>query len=84
MCRSLFEECNRAQMIDSVVYMEMKALTSLTPLKIKDIVILPCSDKCRSMEMGLEQQQEELEQRNTTMEPLSGKLFLSLWAEDYE
>lgn len=40
MCRSLFEECNRAQMIDSVVYMEMKALTSLTPLKIKDIVIL--------------------------------------------
>lgn len=41
MCRSLFEECNRAQMIDSVVHMEMKALTSLTPLKIKDIVILP-------------------------------------------
>lgn len=84
MCRSLFEECNRAQMIDSVVYMEIKALTSLTPLKNQGHCHSPCSYKCRSMEMGLEQQRQELEQRNTTMESLSSKLFLSICAEDYE
>lgn len=39
LCRSLFEQCNRAIMIDSVVYMKMRALSSLTALKIKDIVV---------------------------------------------
>lgn len=49
LCRSLFEQCNRAVMIDSVVYMKMRALTSLAALKIKDIVIpAPSSYKCRS------------------------------------
>lgn len=37
-------------MIDSVVYMKMRALTSLTALKIKDIVVpSPFSYKCRSV-----------------------------------
>lgn len=37
-------------MIDSVVYMKMRALTSLTALKIKDIVVpSPASYKHRSV-----------------------------------
>ncbi len=84
MCKSLFEQYNRAAMIDSVVYMKMRALTSLGALKIKDVVVpsslfvqVPLGGK------GVEQHQpQELEQRKTTVHPVLSKLFLSVQAHD--
>lgn len=73
-------------MIDSLIYMKMRALTSLCALKIKDTVVpSPCSYKHRSVEKGVEQpQRQELEQQNTTVHPVSSKLFLSVRADDYD
>lgn len=83
---SLFEQCNGAGMIDSLMYMKMRALTSLAALKIKDTVVpSPCSYKCRAAEKGVEQQRrQEMEQHNTTVRPVSSKLFLSVRADDYD
>lgn len=38
---SLFERRSGAAAIDSLVYMKMRALTSLAALKIKDTVVVP-------------------------------------------
>lgn len=71
-------------MIDSVVYMKMRALTSLTALKIKDIVVpSPFSYKCCSVWRELEHQPQEMEHQNTTVHPVLSKLFLSVQAHDY-
>ncbi len=73
-------------MIDSVVYMKMRALTSLNALKnqgrrrpISLLVQVPLGGK------GVERHQpQELEQRKTTVHPASSKLFLSVQARDYD
>lgn len=75
-------------MIDSVVYIKTRALTSLSTLKIKD----KKKEKKRPISLftqerlgvkGVEQHQlQELEHRNTTVCAVLSKLFLSAWVVD--
>lgn len=75
-------------MIDSVVYIKTRALTSLSALKIKD----KKKEKKRPISLftqerlgvkGVEQRQlQELEHRNTSVCAVLSKLFLSAWVVD--
>lgn len=62
-------------MIDSVVYMKMRALTSLVALKIKDTVVLSrfpykCRSACR--ELSVSHRKWDV-RRNTTVRPALSK-----------
>lgn len=74
-------------MIDSVVYMKMRALTSLAALKIEDSVApISLFVQVPFGAMGAEHRhrQQELEHPKTSVAPVLSKLLLSVQADDYD